>query len=376
MAKVALSFDAWKPGAVRPAVVEVPVRVLEAVESPQLTATLRGHQESVWQVAWSADGKTLASLSYRGSQVKLWDVARRQERTMIRSDLGDSYGVALTPDGKSVALAHFKIDPKAGLTGGISLWDAATGRRKSLLQHTPPCGVARLVLSPDGKTLAALERCKEGAKGNSKQFVTLWDVSSGKARASLPVDFSSALAFSPDGKVLAWTAYTFKDNKLHAIEVRRRVVAANRDLPALANTVSKNPVNCLAFSPDGRTLAGADYEGNILLWDMASGKVRAAFKQEGRRRIAELAFAPDGKTLATAVGDHPGRDHEPGLVVLWDVASGRRRLTLTGHTNAVLSVAFRPDGKLLASGSVDRTVRLWDVSALPQTTEASRPRQP
>ena len=121
------------------------------------------------------------------------------------------------------------------------------------------------------------------------------------------------------------------------------------------------------------TLAGADYAGNIILWDTASAKVRATLKQEDRRRIISLAFAPDGKTLAAAVGDRPGRDHEPGLIVLWDAATGQRRLALTGHTNAVLSVAFSPDGKLLASGSSDRSVRLWDMTA-PAAGAASGPR--
>src|SRR5207302_6815587 len=113
--------------------------------------------------------------------------------------------------------------------------------------------------------------------------------------------------------------------------------------------------------------------GNIIVWDTATTKVRTTIKQEHGRRVTSLAFAPDGNTLAAAVGNRPGRDREPGLIVLYDPASGQRRLTLTGHTNAVLSVAFSPDGKLLASGSQDRTVRLWDMTA-PAAGAASRER--
>ncbi len=370
---MALSFEAWKPGAVQPRTVEVPVHVIEAAECARLAATLKGHGEYVWQVAWSPDGKTLATLSSARGEVRLWDVAGRKEIRTLKTDLGDSYGLAFTPDGKTLVLGHYQHDAKAGPSGGISTWDVATGQRKGLLRHARPRGVSRLVLAPDGKTIAAAEAWKEGEKGAFKRCVTLWDLGSGKVRASLADEATSALAFSPDGKVLARSVYVFKDNRdqIATVEVRRRDLTKERDLPALPNTAGKYPLTCVAYSSDGRTLAGVDYQGQILLWDTASAKVRTTIKQEDRRRVASLAFAPDGRTLAAAVGDRPGRDHEPGLIVLWDAATGQRRLVLTGHTNAVLAVAFSPDGRLLASGSSDRSVRLWDVTAPPAAGAAS-----
>jgi WD40 repeat protein len=356
---------------VKPATVGVPVHLIEAVESPESVATFRGHEESLWQVAWSSDGKTLASLGNVKGEVKLWDVTERKERATLRSDLGDGYGLAFTPDGKVLLVGHTKDDVKIGPTGGIAIWDVATGQRRGLLQHTPSHGVASFTLSPDGKTLAAAEYWDLDTKGVSKRCITLWDIPSGKPKETLPLETPGALAFSPDGKVLAQSIHFFKENRLDRAEVRRHDLVTGKDLPALLNTVGKNPINRMAFSPDGRTIAGVDTGCNVLLWDTASVKLRAAFKQGDRRWISSVTFSPDSKILALSVGDSPNRDHQPGLIVLLDAATGQRLHTLTGHTNAVMSVAFSPDGKLLASGARDRTVRLWDVTAVPAASAAS-----
>ncbi len=361
---MALSFDAWKAGAVRPATVDVPVRVLQAPQSPQLEATLQGQGDLVWQVAWSPDGKSLASLSIEHSQVKLWDVARRQVRATLRSDLGNSYGLAFTPDGKRLALAHYRVDRKTGRTGGISLWDVATGRRTALLQHASPRSVARLALSPDGKRIAATESWAADDKGSIRQALTLWDLSGGKHLRDLAEGSAPALTFSPDGKVLAWSTYAVKDKRIAESLVGRRDLTTGQDLPPLAHPGGRAPLNCLAWSADGRTIAASDFAGSVVLWNAASGKVRAHWKVDGERRVQSLAFSPDGKWLAAGLGDRQGQDHDPGLIVLYDVA-GKQRLVLHGHTQAVLSVAFSPDGKHLASGGTDRTVRLWAVSAVP-----------
>ena len=344
---------------------------ITAVESPQQVAALKGHEGRIWQLAWTPDNKTLVSLAIGPPEVKIWDVVdRRQRAAKLQSDLGPSLSLALTPDGKTLLLSHQKYDAKDGPTGGISLWDVATGQRTGLLQQSPPRAVAQLVLSPDGTTIAAGEDRKVGAKKEQQASLTLWDLASGKAKVSedLPEGSSNVFAFTADSRTLLRAVWFYREKKLTPVRIYRRNLSTGQDLPSLslAKQITQHVTYGLAFSPDGRMLAEADSDGNIFICDTTSAELLSTLKQEDQRRIASLAFSPDGRTLAAAVAGRPGHDHDPGLVVLWDVATGRQRATLTGHTNAVWRIAFSPDGKLLASGGADRTVRLWDVAGMLQ----------
>jgi WD40 repeat protein len=158
MAKVSLSLDAWKDGRVAPAAVEVPVIVHEVVDSPELRATLQGHGGPVWSIAVAPDGQTLASGTQAG-HVKLWDIARNRERNTLESGLGNSFSLAFSPDGQTLAVAHNQWDAKrTEYSGGIVLWDVATGNEKARLQHSSPCGATQVAFSPDGKTMSIGEK--------------------------------------------------------------------------------------------------------------------------------------------------------------------------------------------------------------------------
>jgi WD40 repeat protein len=116
-------------------------------------------------------------------------------------------------------------------------------------------------------------------------------------------------------------------------------------------------VSAAAFSPDGKVLVWGRSAGTIHVWDAAAAKETAVLKHPAA--LTSLALSPDGKTLASAGADE--------AVILWDAASGKERDRLRGHAGPVNAVAFSPDGKALASCGDDGTVRLWDAATGKET---------
>lgn len=363
-ARVTLSFDAWKAGRVAPATVEVPVYVPKAAASDHLRATLRGLPGRPSALAVASDGRTLAVGSFEADGVKLFDLADRRERSAFRCELGSVRALAFSPDGRTLAVGALRFTEQEGIDGGIELWDVASAQRRAVLRHPAPRAVTNLAFAPDGRSLAAAESVRADGRSGGKQFVTVWDVAGGTVRTELPDEPYVSLAYSPDGRVLARAVIQFRPNQPPLSEIRLRDTATGRELPPLKHSATEFTIQRLAWSPDGRALAGADEGHSVIVWDVAATAVRAVLPQDDSRRFPCLAFSPDGRTLAVGLSDRNGEVYEPGLIALWDVAAGRKLTTLTGHTSGVTAVAFSPDGRTLISASRDRTVRLWDVTGL------------
>ena len=288
--------------------------------------TLKGHSGGVWSVAFSPDGKRLASGS-SDQTIKFWDTVTGKELLSLKRHSGVVLSVAFSPDGKRLASGSFDKT--------IKLWDTVTGTELLTLKgHSG--NVLSVGFSSDGNRLAA---------GNFDRTIKLWDTVAGKELLTLKGHSSEvwSVAFSPDGKRLA-SGSTDQTVKLWG-------TVTGTELLTLKG--HSNEVFSVAFSPDGKRLASGSFDRTIKLWDTAGGKGLLTFKGHSGT-VWSVAFSPDGRRLASGSYDK--------TIKLWDAVAGTELLTLKGHSREVLSVAFSPDGKRLASGSPDWTVRLWDTA--------------
>jgi WD40 repeat protein len=345
----------------------------------QAVATLRGHSDPINDLAFSPDSRSLASAS-DDHTAKLWNAASGREIATLRGHGGWVSRVAFSPDGRFLATGS--VDRT------VQLWDVASQRPTgSALQIG--LGVEAMAFSPDGEALAVTPW------GTT---VTLWNTTSKQQIAALKGHRATpvrALAFSPDGKLLAsgsadstvrlWEVATEREVATfrgHADEVLsvtfspdgRTLVSGSRDRTArLWDVDRKQKTETLeglagrceqvAFSPDGKVLA-AGAGKTVQLWDLATG--RMSFTLAGHKENVEcIAFSPDGTMLASGTGIWfaTGRASGAEEIKLWHVASGREVATVSAQRGRIHSVAFSPDGRLLASANDDRSVTIWDVSA-------------
>ena len=206
--------------------------------------------------------------------------------------------------------------------------------------------IERMLFSPDGKILATI--------GNSS--VSLWDWANGKERLPLPAAHVGTVAFSPDGKILA-TASDREKVRLWDIEKTREI--GNLMVRRETSMVYRS---ALAFAEDGKVLVYAGDDGVAQGWDVTTGKVRLFFQLPKKGdMISAIALSPSGKVLAYATRWEEGTNAGP--VCLFDLVSGKELHCLRDHKQPVWSLAFSPDGTILASASTTEPPYLWDVAA-------------
>jgi len=346
--------------------------------------TLKGHDTRVWSIAFSPDSKLLASGSWPDQNrmstgtdlngtIKLWDLASGSEVRTLHGHSGWILSVAFSPDGQQIACGSFGARRR-----GIHRWEVATGKELPQLsaRSTPVLGGA---VSSNGKLIAT---------GSTDNNIYLWGLEGDKEFKTLKghSQWVYAVAFSPDNKLLA-SASRDGTIKLWDVETGR----------VLANLSDGSVIRSIGFSSDGATLVSGDDDNTIKVWDVESRRVLVSLRKPAFvNGLKSVAFAPIGNQIAAIgswnqtvyVSDLGGKDRlfeghsgpiesvafsrdekllasgsRDNTIKLWDVEAGRELKTLSGHIGWVTALAFSPDGKQLVSGSRDNTIRLWDVAS-------------
>lgn len=309
----------------------------------------------VASVAFSPDGKMLATaiadkFHRKPGVVRLWDAATGRHRLSLKGFKAPVHCVAFSPDAKTLVTAGGSEPRNTGMWEELVLWEVATGEElRRLKGHTAP--VWSVAFSPDGNTLAS---------GSGDDSAKLWDLTTSERRTlNGHTSCVVSVAFSPDGKTLA----TGSDYTARLWDVETGT--EKHTLRPKHGSVME-----VVFSPDGKMLAVGGMR-HLQLWDAATGELVGEFGgfRDRAAVICSLSFSLNGRVLAA--GGYGGyketgqftRIRLPVLKV-FSVATGDEIACLEGHTEHVSSVAFSPNGKMLATGSYDGTAKLWNVPAV------------
>ena len=287
-----------------------------------------GHDTEVLGLVYSPDGRTLVS-SGESEAIRVWDAETGELVRLLPGHSERVRGLAMSPDGRLIA--------SSSTDGSVHVWDY----REGILLHSFTNHVGKWVravaFSPDGRQLVP-------AAYDGK--LSVWDVASGAVVRTWPtLGRVGDVLFTPDGRFIVTAS---REEAAPLIQFR--------DVQTGEVGLTLNHSNLLAnisISGDGRWLASCRGQGIVRLWSLPEGELARPFQALENEAVLAVALSPDGKILAAGCSIE---------IFLWDTESGRLLHRLNGHRYNVETIAFRPDGKELASGSSDASIRSVECS--------------
>jgi len=289
--------------------------------------TLRGHLDQICGVAFSPDGRRLATASYDRT-AKVWDTATGEELLTLTGHLAAVTSVAFSPDGRRLLTASTDAT--------VKVWDALSG--KEITRLTPHrSDIWSVAFSPDGRKIVT---------GSADRTARVCDAANGNLLLTLTGHEADVgtVAFSPDGRRIL----TASDD--HTAKVWDALSGTN--LLTLEGVSATYQI--AAFSPDSQRIVTGGEDHLVRVWDAASGTNLLTLHGHGAR-INGVAFSPDGQWILSGSLDQTAK--------VWDAASGRELFTLKGHTSWLMAEAFSPDGKRIVTAGADHTAKVWEAPA-------------
>ena len=312
------------------------------VLTPHPLYVYRGHATGVDAVAWSPDGKRIASSAFNDT-VQVWDAVDGSHVFTYKGHYDGAQAVAWSPDGKRIASASWDST--------VQVWDAVDGGHVFTYKgHSS--GVKAVAWSPDGKRIAS---------GSEDKTVQVWDAVDGSHVFTYKghSGFVNAVAWSPNGKRIASGSSGDYPNYDDMVQVWDAVDGSH----VFTHKGYSDGTQAVAWSPDSKRIASGSGDNTVQVWDAVDGSHVFTYKghSDWTRTVLEtvvsvnaVAWSPDGKRIASSSGDN--------TVQVWDAVDGSHVFTYKGHSDTVEAVAWSPDGKRVASGSEDKTVQVWEAS--------------